>query len=205
VYAVEPVLSNNIPAARSIALNIEVQGVNCFYKALNYNLLDGNKLNLTLELSTTKNIDSIAFEKVTQQGQLLQTYATQKVIDNTLLYNQLVNEADPGITYLRGKIILKNGAVVYTDIISVITSGNKNIIFYPNPVNAATPLKYVLLQGLPGDTQLQFFDISGRIIKNYSSIPTTIDISRLPAGIVIYKLLGKDGGTVETGKLIIQR
>jgi Subtilase family len=205
VYAVEPVLSNNIPAARSIALNIEVQGVNCFYKALNYNLLDGNKLNLTLELSTTKNIDSIAFEKVTQQGQLLQTYGKLKVIDNSLLYNQLVNEADRGITYLRGKIILKNGAVVYTDIISVITSGNKNIIFYPNPVNAATPLKYVLQQGLPGDTQLQFFDISGRIIKNYASIPTTIDISRLPSGIVIYKLLDKDGGMLETGKLVIQR
>jgi hypothetical protein len=204
VYAVEPVLSNNIPAARSIALNIEVQGVNCFYKALNYNLLDGNKLNLTLELSITKNIDSIAFEKVTQQGQLLQTYGKLKIIDNTLLYNQVVNEPDRGIIYLRGKIILKNGAVVYTDIVSVITSGNKNIIFYPNPVNAVTPLKYVVKQGLSGDTKLQFFDISGRIIKNYTSIPTTIDISRLPAGVVIYKLLDKDGGLLETGKLIVQ-
>jgi Subtilase family len=205
VYAVEPMLSNNIPAARSIALNIEVQGVNCFYKALNYNLLDGNKLNLTLELSITKNIDSIAFEKVTQQGQLLQTYGKLKVIDNTFLYNQLVNELDKGITYLRGKIILKNGAVVYTDIVSVITSGNKNIIFYPNPVNAATPLQYILKQGLPGDTQLQLFDVIGRLIKNYASIPTTVDVSRLPTGVIIYKLLAKDGGTVETGKLIIQR
>jgi Subtilase family len=204
VYAVEPELSNNIPAARSIALNIEVQGVNCFYKALNYNLLDGNKLNLTLQLSITKNIDSIAFEKVTQQGQLLQTYGKLKVIDNTLLYNQLENELDRGITYFRGKIILKNGTVVYTDIVSVITSGNKNIIFYPNPVNTGTPLKYVLKQGLPGDTQLQLFDISGRMIKNYTSIPTTIDISKLPIGMVIYKLLDKNGGLVETGKLIIQ-
>jgi hypothetical protein len=205
VYAVEPILNNNIPAARSIALNIEVQGVNCFYRALNYNLLDGNKLNLTLELSITKNIDSIAFEKVTQQGQLLQTYAKLKVIDNTLLYNQLVNEPEMGITYLRGKIIFKNGAVVYTDIVSVITSGNKNIIFYPNPVNAATPLKYVVKQGLPGDTQLQLFDISGRIIKSYTSIPTSIDVSKLPNGIVMYKLLDKNGGLLEAGKLIIQR
>jgi Secretion system C-terminal sorting domain len=94
--------------------------------------------------------------------------------------------------------------VVYTDIVSVITSGNKNIIFYPNPANAATPLRYVLKQGLPGDTQLQLFDISGRIIKNYTSIPTTIDISRLPNGVVIYKLLDKNDGLVETGKLIIQ-
>jgi hypothetical protein len=57
------------------------------------------------------------------------------VINNNLIYNQLVNEVPAaGITYLRGRIKLKNGAVVYTDIIPVLTSGKKSILFYPNPV-----------------------------------------------------------------------
>jgi hypothetical protein len=39
--------------------------------------------------------------------------------------------------------------------------------------------------------------ISRWIIKSYTYIPTTIDISTLPAGIIIYKLLDKDGGDGE--------
>jgi hypothetical protein len=78
VYAVEPILSNGLAAARSVAMNIELQGVNCFYKTLNYNLLDYNQLNMQLELSVAPYADSVFFEGVSATGQLLQTYGAAK-------------------------------------------------------------------------------------------------------------------------------
>jgi hypothetical protein len=177
VYAVEPVLTNGLAAARSTALNIELQGVHCFYKTLNYNLLDYNKLNLLLELSIATYADSVYFEKVSSSGQLLQTYGGAKVINSNLIYSLLVYDVTSGVTYLRGRIKLNSGAIVYTDIIPVLTSGKKNIVFYPNPVNRSSALHYVLQQGVPASSQLQLFDIYGRLLKSFSSMPDKIDVS----------------------------
>lgn len=202
VYAVEPVLSNNIPAARSIASNIELQGVSCFYKTFYYNQLDSNNLNLILELSAPVLVDSVFFERVTDQGALLQTYGGIKVSVNAL-YTQFADNLARGITYFRCKIKLKNGRVAYTDIISILTSGKQNIVFYPNPVSKAGTLNYVLMQGIPADNRIQFFDITGRLIRNYRSLPTKIDISNFPTGVVIYKMLGANDRPIATGKLFI--
>lgn len=202
VYAVEPLLSNNIPAARSIASHIEFQGVYCFYKTLYYNLLDGNNVNLILELSAPALTDSIYFERVTAQGVLLQNYGGTKT-GSGALYSQFADNLIRGITYFRCKIKLKSGAIIYTDIISVLTSGKDKIAFYPNPVSRFATLNYVLMQGIPADSRFQLFDIAGRLIKAYPSLPTVIDVSDLPAGIIIYKLLGNNDRALATGKLII--
>ncbi|HEX4876637.1 MAG TPA: S8 family serine peptidase, partial [Chitinophagaceae bacterium] len=58
VFAVEPVLSNGLPAARSVAFNINFQGTKCFYRTLYHTLLDGNLLDLVLELSAPSYVDS---------------------------------------------------------------------------------------------------------------------------------------------------
>jgi hypothetical protein len=203
VYAVEPILSNNLPAARSVAINIELQGVNCFYKTLNYNLLDGNKLDLILELSIKGYVDSIFFEKLSPSGQFLKTYGSAKVISNNLIYTQPVNELENGTTYFRAKLLLKNGNIVYTDIISVLTSGKKYIIFYPNPVSKTGTLNYVLQQGLSPNSRLQLFDITGHLLKNYATLPTTVNLFTLKAGVIIYKLYDINNKKLETGKLLI--
>jgi hypothetical protein len=204
IYAVQPVVSNELAAARSVALHIEFQGVHCFYKTLNYNLLDYNQLNLLLELSTAVYADSVFFEEVTSTGHLLQTYGGSKVNNNTLVYTQFVEEVSAGNTYLRGRIKLKSGAIVYTNIIPVLTSGKKIILFYPNPTNRSIPLRSVVQQGVPADSRLQFFDIYGRLLREFSTLPNTIDISRFPVGVIIFKLLNKENNTIETGKLFIQ-
>ena len=203
VYAVEPVLSNGIPAARSIASHIELQGVYCFYKTIYYNQLDSNNINLVLELSAPVLTDSIFFERVTEQGMLLQTYGGTKVSLYDPLYTQFVNNLARGITYFRARIKLKNGITVYTGIISILTTGRQQILFYPNPASKGGTLNYVLMQGIPADTHIQFFDVTGRLVRNYFTLPSNIDISKFPTGIIIYKLFGADNKAVETGKLII--
>jgi len=202
-YAVQPLLANGLQEARSMILNIQLQGVKCFYRTLNYNLLDTNKVNLMLELSSTSYADSIFFDQVTATGQLLKTYGSDKVNGN-LVYDFLINEVSGGITYVRGRIKLKNGAEVFTDILPILTSGKKNIWFYPNPVVKNGAIRYILKQGVPADSPLQLFDIYGRLLRNYASLPKEINLAGLPSGIIIYRLLDDRNKTLETGKLIIQ-
>ncbi len=204
VYAVEPILNNNLPAIRSIAFDVTLQGVKCFYKTFYYNLLDGNKLDMILELSFANYTDSIYFEEVTASGTVLKTYGGVKTNNLTSLYSYAASNLQAGTTYLRARIKLKTGAVVYTEIISVLTSGTKIILFYPNPVPLNNQLNYMLMQVVPADSQLQLFDAAGRLIAAYSSLPNNISIKKLPRGLVIYKLLNRENVVVETGKIIIQ-
>lgn len=203
VYAVEPLLTNGVAAARSAAIDLQLQGVQCFYKTLNYTLLDNNRLNLLLELSVAGYADSVFFERVTLSGQLLHTFGGTRVNNTDLIYDQIVDNLLPGITYLRGRIKLKNGSVVYTSIIQVLTSGKKVIWFYPNPVSRNTVLKHVLRQGISTSTRLQFFDATGRLLKTYSSLPDDIDVSKFPGGVIFYKLINTENSSIETGKLVV--
>ncbi len=202
VYAVEPELTNNIPAARSIAIDITQQGVKCFYKTFYYVLLDENRLELRLELSAPAYADSIFFEQVTAGGGLLKSAGTLKT-NMASLYTQLVNDIPQGTTYWRAKIKLKSGAFVYTEIIPVISSGSRQILFYPNPAVRSTPLSWIIRQGTPSSSRLQLFDGTGRLVADFAELPVAINLTHLPAGFFIYKLLSRDGLVLETGKLIL--
>lgn len=204
VYAVEPVLNNTIPASRSIALNITLQGVTCFYKTFYYNLLDQNKLDLVLELSAPAYVDSVYFERITPNGQVQQIHGAIKVNGTNFIYHQLVNDVPAGSTYWRARIKLKSGAVIYTDMFTVLTSGQRYIVFYPNPVRRNSMLTYVLQQGIPNNSQLQLFDMNGRLLRKFSEMPGSIDVSAFAAGMIIYKLISVDGKVLERGKIIVQ-
>jgi Subtilase family len=204
VYAVEPLLSNSIPAARSVAVDINLQGVKCFYKTIYYNVLDGNQLDLVVELSAPDYADSVFFEKVSAAGLLLQTYGGAKAIDTKNIYNRLITDVPAGTIYLRARIKLKSGAIVYTEIISVLTSGKQYILFYPNPVRRSDRLNYILLQGIPAGSRLQLFDINGGLLKNFSTLPDRINVSAFVRSMIIYKLMNSEGVVLETGKLVIQ-
>lgn len=203
IFAIEPLPSNGIPAARSRAMDINFQATNCFYRALNYSILDQNTINLTLELGVASYVDSIYFEKVSSAGQLLQVYGGSKAIDNVLIYDWLIQDVQPGLIYVKARIKLKSGQVVYTNVISILTSGNKAIVFYPNPVSRSEVLHYVYRQGMPFDIEVKLYDISGRLLHSVP-LAAEIHVARLSAGIIIYKLYSASQGLIETGKLIVQ-
>jgi hypothetical protein len=204
VYAVEPVLTNGLPAARSIAQDITQQGVKCFYKTFYYTLQDQNKLDLILELSIASYTDSVYFERVTEGGGLLQQAGNLKVTGTGLIYQLRINEIPSGTSYWRARIKLKSGAVVFSEIIAVLSSGQRYILFYPNPAGRSIPVTYMQQQGIPASSRLQLFDISGRLVKSFTEMPGTVKAGTLPLGLYIYKLLTADGKFLETGKLVIQ-
>ncbi len=202
VYAIEPLLNNGLPAARSQAIDISAQGVHCFYNTFYYNVENENKIRLILELSAPSYVDSIRFERVTATGQLLKGYENIKVSAPLALYDQLMPDVVEGTSYWRAKLIMKNGAVLYTYIVPIITSGNKYVLFYPNPVKRNNQLQY-MINGLAFGGRLQFFDLTGRLL-NTSPVPGNINISMWPTGLVIYKLFSADNKVLETGKIAVQ-
>lgn len=204
VYAVEPVLSNGLPASRSVAFNINLQGTKCFYRTFYYNLLDGNKLDLILELSAPSYVDSIIFEQVTVSGQRLRTIGALKVNLAGFIYHQLADDIPAGTSYWRVKLKLKTGSVLYTEQISVLTTGQRIITFYPNPVSKNESFAWVIRQGTPSGSRLQLFDATGRLLRSFEELPNIINISGLAPGLLIYKLLSSDGRPLDTGKLILQ-
>jgi hypothetical protein len=204
VYAVQPILSNNLPAARSVAIDINFQGTKCFYKTIYFELQNENIVKLIAEVSGNSYLDSIYFEKVTPQGVVISQYAGQKINLNTALYNALVSNLNNGATYFTAKIKLKNGSIVYTETIEVLTSGKRKILFYPNPVVKKGTLNLVLEQGVPVNSGLQIFDAMGRLVFSKVLQSNTISINSLPSGILYYKLLDIDRNTIETGKILVQ-
>jgi hypothetical protein len=203
VYAVRPVLSNRLPAARSIAFNIELQGVQCFFKTLNYELEDNNRLKMIFEISAASYADSICFEEVTREGSLIRSFGSQTAIPAQEVYSTIADQIAAGSIYIRARILLKNGAMVYTDIIPVFSSGSKNVLFYPNPVRRSEPLMYIMKQGISPDCRLQIYDAYGLLVKDHASMPPTIDVSGLMRGIYFFRLTGNDGKTVSTEKVIV--
>ncbi len=203
VYAVQPVLSNHLPAARSIAMNIELQGVQCFFRTLNYFLEDENHLRMTLELSTDAGVDSIMFERVTANGQLLQSFGALAVVRGQLQYTLRPDDLITGTSYIRARIRLKNAVFVSTDIIEVLSSGPMNILFYPNPAPRSSRLSYVIKQGISPDCRLQIFDLFGRMIKQHVSLPTSIDLTGLLPGTYVLKVSDRAGKIISLTKQVI--
>lgn len=202
-YAVEPLLSNGLPAARSDLLNINFQNVHCFYRSLVYTLPDKNKVSLTLELSNAAYVDSVVFERVSAGGGLLETYPGIKT-GSALVYQQEADRIPGGVTYFRARIRLKNGQSVYTEPVAVLSSGEKKIWFYPSPARRGEPLNYILQQGVDADSKLLIYDISGRLLLQLPSISYQIDVSRFGTGVLVYKLLSQENVVIEAGKILVQ-
>jgi hypothetical protein len=119
------------------------------------------------------------------------------------VYRQYAEETIAGTIYIRGKIRLLSGAFVYTDIIPVFTSGPKNILFYPNPAMNGQPVSYVMKQGVSPDCRLQIFDLYGRKLKEYASLPRSVSTTGMSRGTYFFKVTDHAGNLLAVEKMII--
>jgi hypothetical protein len=204
VYAVRPILADPLTAARSIAININLQSVNCFYKALNYTQLDSNSIQLMLELSTTTYIDSIFFERITANGVVLQMYNGSRVVAGQLQYENTVQDIPVGPQYFRAKIKLTNGAIIFSDMVSIISSGQNSLWIYPNPIATGGTLHY-FLRNQQQYFQLQILNSTGQWLKSWEvAFSGSVTLPYLPAGIYFIRLIDSQGSIVGGTKLIIR-
>jgi hypothetical protein len=203
VYAVEPILQGGYEAVRSVAIDINEQAVNCFYKVLTADLLEDNSAKLTLTLSINEYVDSIFFEEVNSASNFVRNISSVKINTFTNIYEANSGVLNFGKTYFRCKIKLKHGAFVYTDVQTLLSSGDKKIIFYPNPVSLNSTLNYTLQTDLFGDNSIYFYDATGKYLKGFKTLPNSFKVTNFPTGVIFYKLQNTKTGFVEKGKLVI--
>lgn len=202
IYAVEPILAGGLPAARSIAIDVRNQGVECFYKTLLAETM-GDSIRLNLELSFITNVSQIEFEKVTATGSMIKSIS--RISPGNGKFNYLIYDNTPtgGMNYYRVKISTTLG-VVYTYIVSVLHNGKKNLLMYPNPVIRGQRLNFRIKES-SGDVTMLLTDMTGRIFFN-SPVPLAggMKTSALSPGIYLLSIRHKDGANIITEKLIIQ-
>jgi Subtilase family/Secretion system C-terminal sorting domain len=202
IFTVKPLLSNGLWATKSAAVDVRSQAVNCYYKTLLADI-DGNTINITLELSTTINIDSVQFEKLDELGKLIEKLEKQKVLANQIVYNTKDKNPTAGRNYYRAKIFLKSGSSFYSGIASVISNGNKFIFMYPNPTRYNQSLNYQVKEVI-GAMNFVIYDMQGRLLRT-QSIGTSgkIETKNLATGIFVFKIVNDNGTVLDTGKFII--
>jgi hypothetical protein len=204
VYAVQPLLSNNLPATRSAAIDVRNQGVNCFYKTL---LAEnrGDKVELILELSTINKTDSFLFEKININGSNTRPLQKNSPVTGQSVYRAVDAAPAAGSNYYRVRIWLKNGGSIYTEPVSVIYNGDQFIFLYPNPVSSKQPINYQL-KNITDGLSFQLLDITGRVIKTQPiGYAGKIETTGLPAGFYFCRLVKTDGTIIDAGKVVITR
>jgi Subtilase family/Secretion system C-terminal sorting domain len=202
IFTVQPILLNGLWATKSAAVDIRSQAVNCYYKTLLADI-DGNNVNIILELSTTINIESVQFEKLNESGVVIEKIEKQMVITNQFIYDTKDRNPTAGRNYYRAKIFLKNGASFYSEIASVISNGDKFIFIYPNPTRHNQPINYQVKEVI-GKLYFVIYDMQGRLLLT-QSIGTLgkIETKNLAAGVFIFKIINDSGTVLDTGKFII--
>lgn len=204
VFAVKPVLSNGLPAAQSLAINIRNQAVNCFYHSLQA-INNGASVELQLQLSITRGVDSVVFEKLNNNGSVQRRLSAIKVLNQQLDYAATDAEPQAGVNTYRARIVFSDGRFVYTDKAIIINTGSKQIYLYPNPVAGTDGLlNYQLKASNPG-WQLQLIDVQGRLVRSQSvGFAGSIRLAGLQSGIYLYRLLNDQQVITESGKIIVK-
>jgi Subtilase family len=203
VVAVRPILGNGLPAAQSLAINIRNQAVRCFYNSFGA-VNNRTTVDLQLLLSTIRGVDSVVFEKLNYDNTLQRILGGFRVTGNQLDYTNTDASPNAGLNVYRVGIRFMDGRWVYTDKVTVINTGQRQIYYYPNPVSSGSVLNYQLKDTDPG-WQWQLVDMQGRVVRTQVlDFAGTIRLANLQAGIYMYRLLSNQSVIVETGKIIVK-
>ncbi len=202
IFAVQPILSNGFLATRSAAINAATQGVNCFYNTLFATDLN-DKIQLSLELSTAGIIDSLVFEKLHENGTVLNVISKIKTGLNNTAYNAFDVNPTEGKNVYRVKMIRPNGSFYFTEIVTIISNGNQFIFLYPNPSKRNMLINYQV-KSIPSPLTLQLYNSMGSRLQ---AIPIgfsgSFSNAGLPPGIYFYEVLQKDGLKLANGKIVV--
>ncbi len=183
--AVSPLLSTERTGLNSYTIDISKQGAGCYINNFLADLTDDHKAQLTLQLGTINNVDSVWFQRL-ENGRWKTVYITQSISDATI--QNLFSPLMQGANTFRA-VVWVNGVPVNSPEAGILYYLTADFIIKPNPLPQGQRLS-VLASTLVTGT-MAVYDVWGRKLlqQEVNNATNTINTSSLARGIyflVIY-------------------
>jgi hypothetical protein len=188
-YAVAPKIDSK-NGFRSFAINYTIQGTGCYLQTFFAYNENQDAVRLELALGSVYGIESVAFEKLQQNGfaniftSLNPTNTQFSYTDNTLI---------KGVNSYRAAITLSNGNIVYSAVESVYYFPDDPVIIFPNPVRQSQSFRLIAQE--PGVYSVIVYDLTGKLIYKglLDDINQQIQGLRFSKGMYFFKIYTGDG------------
>jgi hypothetical protein len=176
-FAVSPVHKDGWTGLKSFGTNYTTQGTGCYFKTLLATITAEHTVSLSLSIGTSWQLQQLYWERLSGNGYV--TLSNQAISGTDYTYVDAT--APAGVVYYRVKLVTATGKVIYADPVPVYLLNNNAYLLYPNPVHTTL----YLLSKEPGDTQLQIYDMAGRLVlqKALYEQSESLWVQDLPAGV----------------------
>ncbi|MDB5202004.1 MAG: C-terminal target protein [Ferruginibacter sp.] len=144
---------------KSYTTDYHTQGVDCYFSNLIADLLNIDQGKLQLSLGTTYQVAKIVFEK--KVGNAFITLSQTTAI-NSLQYNTVDPLLQKGLSLYRVALHLRDGSILYSNIVSILYLQGDELIVFPNPVQQK---EFIHLRFAAIKNQVvRLADIRGRVV-----------------------------------------
>lgn len=161
---------------------------------------NNNAICLTWETGNEQNVSHFEIER-SLDGRAFQYVASQSALNHSLnnysFADDITTIQNSKQIYYRIKRVDTDNTFSYTNIQSVRLSSQDVVNIYPNPTD-----KMIYISGRYLVRQARLYDMGGKVLATWSSIPAAIDVSGFSNGIYILKLQLISGNTTQQ-KLVI--
>lgn len=197
-FAVRPLSEGGVIGAQSPAPDIGSQGVGCYVQNFLAVLNADFQTELRLGIGTRYGLKSIAVEKLEPDGiRTIQSW--QPVAQEE--FSTLDEFPNPGINLYRARMEMVDGAVFFSDTVTVYFLNKENVLVFPNPVQNSRI--NVLVNSASETTTFVLYDALGRLILEVlaDEFPEQIE---LPAGIPkgFYPFFIRENGRLKAGGVL---
>jgi len=197
-FAVAPLDQGDALGPRSAAPDISQQGVACYFHGFLASLNPDNAVDLNLGLGTHYGVSKIFFEKQSGAGFVVLDEQPADHLD----YSFLDETLQKGLNTYRARILLDNGATLWSDTVKVYYIAENNWWVFPNPIASRGALTIVS----ESDSEAVFllFDILGKCVleKTLDEVGTELPLIGLSPGVYFYKIR-QGAGSIGEGKLVL--
>lgn len=196
-FAVEPILPEG-RGFRSLTYQYELQGSDCYIKSFLASL-DVDRVNLSIDLSTTYQVNKVAFQRLEKNF----VGISEKSIEKNPFAATVDTQPMPGISFYRAEVLLDDGQTVASDTAIIYYADETIFQVFPNPVSRGENISIFTDGEAIG---IEFYDANGN--KNTDSevvgtlFRTEVNID-FPPGLYLYRIL-RNGVPKKSGRIIVK-
>ncbi len=189
-----------VEGEKGLTIDISIQGVGCYVNTFFAFLEDDLRINSTLNLGTSVNIQKVEFFKRDEQGISLLNTAIPPF--STLSLNAIDANLGEGEVSYYAIVTLNDGTTIRTNEIKFFVPGEAVFVVYPNPLENGDELN-IISKG--DDLDFYMFNMSGQKIVQDKLIQfqDRLEFPRLARG-VYFLVAERNGEKVGTRKIIIK-